>query len=338
MSETDAETATTDADGETVARFSAVQVYFHFLMAAAILVLFLTGTAITFGGHVGWLYAIFGYQNIVLIHIISGVTLFVSLLYYVIYALTGLATGDVPTAWIPTLETVREAITYAKHVLGRGAEPEPGKYNWIQKSEILIITVELTVLTATGLLLTFPGLLLRYRPAFLVASDLHAVFAFTLLMGVTFHLYDTHVLEFPLDTSIFTGRVSLERAREEWAGWVDTPAERTDGGTATADGTDHGTTTAESTASEAVEGRPIQLGAVAVVLFVFAAIYSGVMIDRILAPIPGTQTTLYLLDSPTTILEGTFGFFWSIGLNVAVLVIIAGLVALLYGMSMRVTD
>lgn len=327
MSETDVETPTNDAESETVARFSAVQVYFHFLMAAAILVLFLTGTAITFGGHVGWLYAIFGYQTVVLIHIIAGVTLFVSLLYYVIYAITGLATGDVPTAWIPNLDTVREAITYAKHVLGRGEEPRPGKYNWIQKSEILIITVELTVLTATGLLLTFPGLLLRYRPAFLVTSDLHAVFAFTLLMGVTFHLYDTHVLEFPLDTSIFTGRVSLDRAREEWAGWVDAPAERTDGGT-----------TAEPADSKAVEGRSIQLGAVAVVLFVFVAIYSGVMIDRILAPIPGTQTTLYLLDSPETILEGTFGFFWSIGLNVAVLVIIAGLVALLYGMSMRVGD
>ena len=40
-----------------VTRFSAVQVYFHFLMAAAILLLFLTGTAITFGGQVGWIVA-----------------------------------------------------------------------------------------------------------------------------------------------------------------------------------------------------------------------------------------------------------------------------------------
>ncbi len=308
-----------ETQGETVARFSAVQVYVHFLMAAAILVLFLTGTAITFGGHVGWLFAIFGYQTILLVHIIAGVTLFITLLYYLIYAITGLATGEVPTAWIPNAETIREALTYAKHVLGRGREPRPSKYNWIQKSEMLVIMVELTVLTATGLLLIFPGLLLRYRPSFLIASDLHAVFAFTLLMGVTFHLYDTHVLEFPLDTSIFTGRVSLERAREEWAGWVDTAKTRSDGG---------GT----------AEGRQIQIAGVVVVLFVFATIYSGIMIDRVLAPIPGTQTTLYLLDSPETILEGSLGLFWSVGLNVAVLVIIAGLVALLYGISLRVTD
>jgi formate dehydrogenase subunit gamma len=302
-----------------VDRFSAVQVYVHFLMALAILLLFLTGTAITFGGHVGWIVAIVGYQNVVLIHIIAGVTLFLTLLYFIFYLLTGLATGDVPTAWVPTPGTVREAITYAKHILGRGEEPRPGKYNWIQKSEMLIIAVELTVLTLTGLVLMFPGLLLRYRPSFLIMSDLHAVFAFTLLMGVTFHLYDTHVLEFPLDTSVFTGTVSLERAREEWAGWVEGEGTRTDGG-------------------ETGQDRHIQFAGVLVVLFTFAVIYSGVMIDRILAPIPGTQVTLYLLDAPATILEGSLGLFWGVGLNVAMLVVIAGLVGLLYGITIRVTD
>jgi cytochrome b subunit of formate dehydrogenase len=308
-----------ESEADQVDRFSSVQVYVHFLMAAAILVLFLTGTAITFNGHVGWIIAVFGYQNIILIHIVAGVTLFITLLYFIFYLLTGLITGDVPTAWLPTVDTVREAITYAKHVLGRGEEPRPGKYNWIQKSEMLIIALELTVLTLTGVVLIFPGLLLNYRPSFLVVSDLHAVFAFTLLMGVTFHLYDTHVLQFPLDTSIFTGRVSLERAREEWAGWVDGEGTRTDGGATQQD-------------------RRIQVAGVVVVLFTFAVIYSGVMIDRILAPIPGTQVTLYLLDSPDTILEGSLGFIWSVGLNVAMLVIIAGLVALLYGITLRVSD
>ena len=307
------------SDADSVERFTAVQVYVHFLMAAAILVLFLTGTAITFGGHVGWLVGLVGTGNIILVHIVAGVTLFVTLLYYLFYALTGLATGAFPTAWLPTLGTVREAIAYAKHLLGRGPEPSAGKYNWIQKSEILVITVELTILTATGLILTFPGLLLRYRPAFLLASDLHVVFAFTLLMGVTFHLYDTHVLEFPLDTSIFTGRVPTDRAREEWGKWVDAAPASADGGAVrTAD-------------------RRLQIAGVLVVLFVFAVVYSGVMIDRILAPVPGTQNTLLLLDRPATILEGPLGILWSIGLNVVVLVILAGLAGLLYGIAHRMT-
>ena len=308
-----------ETPGETVSRFSAVQVWVHFLMAAAILVLFLTGTAITFGGQVGWIIAIVGYQNVVLVHILAGVTLVLTLLYYVFYAITGILTGEFPTAWIPTPGTVREVLTYAKHVLGRGEKPRSGKYTWIQKSEILIITVELTVLAVTGLVLIFPGLLLRYRPSFLIASDLHAVFAFTLLMGVTFHLYDTHVLEFPLDTSIFTGRVSLEHAREYWPDWVNADEPRTDGG---------------ATAG----ARQIQIAGVVVVLFVFATIYSGVMIDRILAPIPGTQSTLLLLDSPDTILEGPLGILWSLGLNVVMLVVIAGLVALFYGITLRLGE
>lgn len=307
------------SDAEGVERFSAVQVYVHFLMAAAILLLFLTGTAITFGGHVGWIVGLVGTGNIVLLHIVAGVTLFVTLLYYLFYALTGLVSGEFPTHWIPTPGTVREAIAYAKHLVGRGEKPAAGKYNWIQQSEMLVIMVELTVLTLTGLILTFPGLLLRYRPAFLVASDLHVVFAFTLLMGVTFHLYDTHVLEFPLDTSIFTGRVSMDRAREEWGKWVDAAPASADGG--------------EPRSND----RLLQIAGVLVVLFVFAVIYSGVMIDRILAPIPGTQNTLLLLDRPATILEGSLGFVWTIGLNVVVLVILAGLVGLLYGIAHRMT-
>lgn len=300
-----------------VERFSGVQVYVHFLMAGTILILFITGSAIAFGGHVGWIVGIIGYENIVLIHIIAGVTLFLTLLYYLFYAITGLLTGDFPTEWIPTLETIREVITYTKHVFGRGEEPRPGKYNWIQKSEMLVISVELVLMTVTGLLLTFPSLLLRYKPSFLVVSDLHLVFAFTLLMGVTFHLYDTHILTFPLDTAIFTGRVSLDRAQEEWAGWVDADRTETDGG---------------------VEGgdRLIQVTGVLVVLLVFGVVYSGVMIDRILAPIPGTKNSLYLLDRPETILEGSIGLFWGVGLNLAMLVMIAALVALLYGMATRV--
>ncbi|MDR5656655.1 cytochrome b/b6 domain-containing protein [Halodesulfurarchaeum sp. HSR-GB] len=303
---------------EEISRFSAVQVYVHFLMAAAILVLFLTGVAITFGGQVGWIVSLLGNESIILIHIIAGVALFVTLLYYLIFALTGLATGDFPTKWLPGPSTIRELITYVNyHILGRGPEPRPGKYTWIQKSEVLIIAVELTVLTATGLVLMFPGLLLRYRPAFLVASDLHVVFAFTLLMGVTFHLYDTHLLQFPLDTSIFTGRVSLDRAREEWAGWVDAGQTRSDGGSG---------------------DRFIQVLGVFAVLFVFAVVYSGVLIDRILAPIPGTQETLYLLERPETILEGPAGIFWTVGFNLVVIVILVGLVALLYGITLRFGD
>jgi cytochrome b subunit of formate dehydrogenase len=303
--------------GEQVERFSAVQVYVHFLMGVAILLLFLTGTAITFGDQVGWIVGLIGTNNIILVHVVSGVVLFLTLLYYLFYALTGLATGEFPRAWLPTLDTVREAIAYAKHVLGRGAAPRAGKYNWIQKSEILIITVELTVLTATGLVLTFPGLLLDYRPAFLALSDLHLVFAFTLLMGVTFHIYDTHVLTFPLDTSIFTGRVPIERAREEWADWVDAAPTETDGGT-TRSG-----------------DRAIQVAGVLLVLFVFAVVYSGVMVDRILAPIPGTEDTLFLDLDPTAVFDGSLGIVWTVGLNLVVLVILAGLLGLVVGIAIR---
>lgn len=300
---------------ETVERFSAVQVWVHFLLAATIFVLFLTGLALTFGDHVGWIVVLLGSENIVLIHIVAGISLFALLVYYLFYVISGVATGEVPTAWIPTPGTISEALQDVFARVGGSERPRAGKYTWIQKSEILIISVEVTMLTLTGLLLTFPGLLLAYKPAFLAVSDIHAIFAFTLLMGVTFHLYDRHIGEFPLDTSMFTGRVSMEQAREEWAGWVD----------------------GEPLAGEGPGLREYVGGAV--VVLVFAVIYSGIMIDRILAPVPGTSETLYFLERPETVLDGAGGPIWAIGLNlVVVVVIVGGTVALLYGMRIRYAD
>ncbi|MFB6093933.1 MAG: cytochrome b/b6 domain-containing protein [Halanaeroarchaeum sp.] len=303
----------------TVSRFSGVQVYVHFLMALSIIVLLLTGLGITFEDHVWWIASLVGYGNVVLVHVASGVVLFATLLYYVIYALTGLLTGDFPTAWLPGRDTVDEVLAYAKFALGRGAKPDAGKYTWIQKSEMLIISVETTVLVVTGLLLTFPGLLLLYKPAYLPVSDVHAVVAYTLLMGVSFHLYDRHVERFPLDDSIFTGRVSLQRAREEWADWVDGDAP-----------------TGENPVDGA--GPSLRLASVAALLFVFVVVTSGVLIDRVLAPLPTTDATLFFRYSPEAVLTGPLGFVWTIGFNLVALVLLSALVVLLYGLSLRFTD
>jgi formate dehydrogenase subunit gamma len=302
----------------TVSRFTGVQVYVHFLMALSILVLILTGLAITFNHHVWWITAIVGYQNVVLVHVIAGVLLFGSLVYYVVYALTGLFAGEFPTAWLPGRDTVDEVLAYANWVVGRGEKPDAGKYTWVQKSEMLIISGETTVMILTGLLLTFPGLLLAYKPAYLPVSDVHAVVAYTLTMGVSFHLYDRHVEHFPLDTSMFTGRVSVARAREEWSAWVD--AEGADG-----DGVDH-------------PGPSLRLVALAILLFVYLALVSGVLVSRVFAPLPTTDHALWVKYSPEAILEGTFGLVWTIGFNVVALVVLAGIVALLYGLSLRLTE
>ncbi|MFB6133667.1 MAG: cytochrome b/b6 domain-containing protein [Halanaeroarchaeum sp.] len=325
------------SDAASVSRFSSVQVYVHFLMALSILVLLFTGLGITFEDHVWWIAALLGYGNVVLVHVASGVLLLGTLIYYVIYALTGLLTGDFPTAWIPGRDTIDEIVAYARFALGRGEKPDAGKYTWVQKSEMLIISLETTVLVVTGLLLTFPGLLLQYKPAYLPVSDVHTVVAYTLLMGVSFHLFDRHVERFPLDESIFTGRVSVARAREEWADWVagETPKE--------AEQKPGEAREREQTEEAAPErppdhaSTPLRLGGLAVLFFLFLVVTSGVLIDRVLAPLPTTDATLYFRYSAEDVLTGTFGPFWTVGLNLVALVVLAGLVALLYGLSLRLT-
>lgn len=305
------------ADGDGIMRFTGVQVYVHFLLAAAILTLLLTGLGITFGSQVGWIAGLLGSDNLILVHVLVGILLFVVLLYYAFYVLLGVATGDVPTEWLPGADTVREAIAYAKWAVGAGPKPTAGKYTWVQKSEILIISGESIVLVATGLVLTFPGLLLAYKPSFLIVSDVHAVVAYTLLMGVTYHLWDTHMVDFPLDESMFTGRVPVDRAREEWADWVGDDRVAADGGS-TADRT------------------PQLVGAIGV-LVVFAVVYSGIVLERVLAPLPGTGETVLFDLEPGAVVDGSLGFVWTIGLNLVAIVLLAGLLALFYGLSLRLT-
>ncbi|MGM0398581.1 MAG: cytochrome b/b6 domain-containing protein [Halobacteriota archaeon] len=305
------------ADSGGLVRFTGVQVYVHFLLAASILSLLLTGLGITFGSHVGWIATLVGSDNLILVHVLVGVLLFVVLLYYAFYVLLGVATGDVATAWLPGVETVREAVAYAKWAVGAGPEPTAGKYTWIQKSEILIISAESIVLVATGLVLTFPGLLLAYKPSFLIVSDVHAVVAYTLLMGVTYHLWDTHMVEFPLDESMFTGRVPVERAREEWADWVGDGRVAADGGS--------------------TGGRTPQVVGAIGVLGVFAVVYSGIVLERVLAPLPGTGETLLFDLEPGALMGGSLGFVWTIGLNLVAIVLLAGLLALFYGLTLRLT-
>jgi hypothetical protein len=76
------------------------------------------------------------------------------------------------------------------------------------------------VMTATGLVLMYPVLLTRILPGELVpvakvAHSNEGLLAF--LVVITWHIYNAHLAPevFPFNTTIFTGRISVERLRHE---------------------------------------------------------------------------------------------------------------------------
>lgn len=306
----------------TLRRFTDQQVYVHLATAGAILWLLLTGMAITFSEYVSWIAVAVGYQRLILAHVIGGVALVTAGLYYLFYAVSGVATGDVPTDWLPNRYTVREGIQYVEYVLGRAPKPESEKYTFIQKAEILIVVAEVTVLSVTGLVLTFPSLLIQYKPAFLVFGDVHTIVAFTLLIGITFHIFDTHVENFPLDRSMFTGEMSESEARETHGRWVAPDDPRPDGG---------------NVAAVRNSDARIPIAGAVLVIFLFAMVYLAILFRAVLSPLP-TGTYIVAQFEPGGLLSGAVGVVFAIAFNLIALVLVASIVALGYGMYVRSTE
>ncbi|MEF8772633.1 formate dehydrogenase subunit gamma [Halodesulfurarchaeum sp.] len=305
----------------TIQRFNASQVYVHGLLAASILLLWVTGLPITFHESFNWLIGLVGYGNIVLLHVASGVVLILTGLFYGVYGFLGWVQGQNSLKNVlPGPSDITEAIEHLKYLAGRRGQPASGKYTFLQKAEIWIIIFETTVMILTGVVL-YAGTLgnASPAPAFLITRDIHAIVAVTMLVGVTFHLFMTHAKEWPLDRSMFTGKVTLGQASEEWKGWVETSVGYVDVAFE-----DEGHSTALTTS--------LILG-----MIVFGVVWVGVILEYVLSPVPTGGLNVAQDVAPHALPGGIIGTIYTIGLNVAMLVIFAAIAALIYGFYERWT-
>lgn len=310
-------------------RFSNAQVYVHALAALSIFLLYLTGLPITFSDQLGWLFAVFGYGNVVLVHVVAGVVLVTVGVYYVLHIALGLLSGRTGLDVVPTRETVREALEYLGYLLGRNEKPAAPKYNWLQTAEVWVIVLEVSLISITGVLLWFRGLFLSpgVRSALgggtlpdvlvLIFRDIHLIFALTMLIGIAFHLYIVNVKEkYPFNDTMFSGTVSVERAAHHWRAWAMQKLDSLPG---------HVETTKPSPGT--VYGITLAL------LSFFALIMTAALFAAVFSPLP---TRDYILGVSSAVLtEGLGGIIYFVGLNVAVLVVLGGSIAILYGIGKR---
>ena len=338
------ETPTRTESGAVLKRFSGVQVYVHGLIALSIFVLYLTGLPLTFNDQLGWLFAVVGHANVILVHVIAGVVMIGVGTFYLLYLLltAGLSRRSLPV--LPTGSDVREAVAYVKYLAGRGEQPAAGKYTWLQKAEVFVLAVELVLLSITGLLLWYRGIFVspEFRAVLgdhqaladtllLIVRDVHVVIAMTALMGISFHLYMVNVKEkFPFNDGMFSGTVSAERAAHEWEAWADDHgvADADDHGVADAD--DHGGAGGSATATPS---RRVLVGVTLTLLSFFAVVLLATLFASVLSPLPTREYLLALPFDPLA--HGVPAIVFFVGLNVAILVILAGSVAICYGLANR---
>lgn len=213
----------TSPSQHTVVRFDLSQRIQHILLITAFTMLCLTGLPQSFAA-TRWgqtlLWALGGLDLVRIIHHNFAMVMIFVFLYHAITALYDLL---VVRAWsmLPSRQDVKDAYQTVAYLVGRAAAlPKFGRFDFRQKVEYWALIWGTLLMMITGFILMFPVEVTRYLPGIAIyaakaAHGYEAVLAF--LSIITWHMYNTHFAPhlFPVDTTIFTGRISRERLREE---------------------------------------------------------------------------------------------------------------------------
>lgn len=120
----------------------------------------------------------------------------------------------------------RDAVEFAQSIrwfLGLGPRPNYGRWTYWEKFDYFAVFWGIFVIGGTGLMLWFPEFFTRLLPGWVinVATIVHSDEAL-LASGFIFtiHFFNTHLRpeKFPMDTVIFTGRMSVEELKADKPG------------------------------------------------------------------------------------------------------------------------
>lgn len=213
-----------DADGEYVVRFSAWARIQHAVIIVLFTVLLVTGMPQKWPYLEAsrWLLEHLG--GIFLarwLHRAAGLLFGLFLLVHLTLVIGGLAQRRVKPTMMFTRKDFRDAIDYLRYCLGWIEEaPKFGRYDYKQKFEYWGLVFGALIMSLSGLVLYAPILVSRLLPAELIpaAKALHSNEALlALLIILVWHLAAAilNPETFPLDTTIFTGKIRRDRMRHE---------------------------------------------------------------------------------------------------------------------------
>lgn len=155
------------------------------------------------------------------LHRFFGILFTTQFVLHISYSLWTILIRRQPPTMAPTKKDVRDAILSFKYCLRlTNNHPRFGRYDYRQKFEYWGVMVGGALMISTGLILWKPIFFATFLPAELipicrVAHSSEALLAFMVI--VFWHLYSVIFSPevFPLDTAMFTGRISEERMKRE---------------------------------------------------------------------------------------------------------------------------
>ncbi|MGD0972554.1 MAG: hypothetical protein ABR866_00605 [Candidatus Korobacteraceae bacterium] len=212
-------------------RFTRLQRTLHGCIVLSFLSLAMTGLTLKFS-YTGW--AVFlsrllgGFQTAGYIHRFAALVMFAAFITHLVDlcklkkrkygSWRSMLLG--PNSMIPMKRDLDEFIVTLKWFLHLGPKPEYGRWTYWEKFDYFAVFWGVFIIGSTGLTLWFPVFFTRFLPgAFInVATIIHSDEAL-LATGFIFtvHFFNTHLRpeKFPMDTTVFTGRMALPELKRD---------------------------------------------------------------------------------------------------------------------------
>jgi cytochrome b subunit of formate dehydrogenase len=212
-------------------RFSRLQRILHICMIVSFMSLALTGLTLKFS-YTKWAavlsHLLGGFENAGYIHRTAAVVMFGVFVTHLVdlYKLKKRELGTWralllgPGSMMLNRRDLKEFVGTLKWFVGRGERPAYGRWTYWEKFDYFAVFWGIAVIGSTGLTLWFPVFFTRFLPGWFlnVATIIHSDEAL-LATGFIFtvHFFNTHLRpeKFPMDITVFTGRMPLEELERD---------------------------------------------------------------------------------------------------------------------------
>jgi len=212
-------------------RFSRLQRILHVAMIVSFMSLALTGLTLKFS-YTRWAavlsHLLGGFETAGYIHRSAAVVMLATFAAHLadLYCLKRREHGSWralllgPSTMLPTRKDLSDFVATLKWFIGLGPRPAYGRWTYWEKFDYFAVFWGIAIIGSTGLTLWFPVFFTRFLPGWFinVATIIHSDEAL-LATGFIFtvHFFNTHLRpeKFPMDITIFTGRMPLAELKRD---------------------------------------------------------------------------------------------------------------------------
>jgi cytochrome b subunit of formate dehydrogenase len=215
-------------------KFTRVTTLFHSLLALDVFFLFFSGYAIMFNDELWWLVSLMGgATGVTAVHRAAGFGLIVLITFFAaLMLISSTGRSNIRQAF-PTRGDVEAFVQDIRFMLGRADERHPNArqfaghsadevplLSYIGKGVVAIFTIELFLLTVSGLLIWSKTGLMEFmgtRGAAMAFVVFHGLLGVIMLMGVMFHIFEHgfHPAFYPVETKAFIPRSMVPESHDD---------------------------------------------------------------------------------------------------------------------------